>query len=57
MALDESPKEHDVTIEIEGLTFLYDSRVAVYLENLRVEYSNSIWQKGFHLIPTYSANC
>lgn len=57
MALDESPKEHDVTIDIEGLTFLYDSRVAVYLENLRVEYSNSIWQKGFHLIPTYSANC
>ena len=59
LALDE-PREDDTNIEIEGLTFLMspnEQRLLGDSRELRVDYFEDGWGKGFHVSTTLSSSC
>jgi len=59
LALDE-PREDDTTIESSGICFLLSPNEARFLDrgrDVRVDYFEDGWGRGFHVSTTLSSGC
>ncbi|BCJ88288.1 hypothetical protein skT53_32730 [Effusibacillus dendaii] len=58
MAPEESTDEHDQTVEIDGIRFVYNSGLSPYMEGLNINYKSSWLGKGFEINRNdRSGNC
>ena len=57
MALDESISPDDVTLEIEGLPFVYSKRLAFYMENVSIDYTKSWFGNRLVIQSPYGGDC
>ncbi|MCF8568264.1 iron-sulfur cluster biosynthesis family protein [Alicyclobacillus tolerans] len=57
MALDESITVNDVTLEIEGIPFVYDKRLSYYTEELVIDYAKTWFGKRLVIHSPYSGDC
>ena len=46
MALDE-PSEKDITKKYKNLSFIYDEELKKILEDVEIDYDESVWGSGF----------
>lgn len=42
-------EEHDLTENVDGIKFVYNSGIAEYMDGLQIDYEDSLVRKGFSL--------
>jgi len=57
LALDESKKENDVLVEMDGSKVVYDENLEPYLKYATVDYSSKWYEKGFVIRGLRGGSC
>lgn len=57
MALDESITLDDVTMDVEGIPFVYSKRLGVYMEDVVIDYTKSWFGHRLVIRSPFSADC
>lgn len=57
MALAESIEEHDETVKVDGIQFIYNTGVSPYMEDLTISYEKSWAGEGFQVYRDGFSGC
>lgn len=57
VTLDELKNDNDAVIQAAGIEVIYDSDLEAYVNGIVIDYSNSLFNRGFSIIGGYSSSC
>jgi len=57
MALDESISPDDVTLDVEGIPFVYSKRLSFYMEDVVIDYAKSWFGSRLVIRSPFNGDC